>query len=246
MFILFKVLCAWKRWELRIKPDFIRQAWAFQTCFLLPTSIAMSLLSASAPWPASGKVGPQGNPARLGEGDFGLAAEKWRDLKFISFWGPHTWLSTARRHLPPLGICCPGLSSKGNTYPVSYKMGTECHSSFKMQLEEERPLCPPCCVLLEPMPNAQKTTVQLQLLPEQWWLPPPKGKDVLPASITRACPPLLCWQWHVPGRVCACRSPRQSSRREEANQRAGDVLLIRAATSKLFSILMNISLAINT
>lgn len=158
--MLLRVLCAWKGWEFRIKPDFIRQAWALQTCSLLPTSIAMSFLSASAPRPASRKAGPQRNPAKLGGGDLGWTADKWRDLKFTSFWGSHTWLSTARRRLPPLRICCPGLSSEGNTYPVSYKMGIVSFFFWNAVTGGKAALTS-LCTLLEEMPSSQKTTVQL-------------------------------------------------------------------------------------
>lgn len=159
MLILFKVLFAQKGWELRIKPDFIRQAWALQTCFLLPTSVAMSLLSASALWPASGKAGLWENLAKLREGDLVLAAEKWRDIKFNSFWDPYTKLSTVRRRLH-MGFAALDYPLRKKIYSVSYKTGIELHS-FKMQLVEERLLCPPGCALLEEMPNAQKTTVHL-------------------------------------------------------------------------------------
>lgn len=59
----------------------------------------MSVLSASALWAASGKVGLWENLAKLGEGDLGLAAEKRRDIKFTSFWDPYTQLSTVGRCL---------------------------------------------------------------------------------------------------------------------------------------------------
>jgi len=72
------------------------------------------------------------------------------------------------------------------------------------------------------------------------------GSPTPPASTIAARPPLLCWQWHALGCLRAYRSLQHSSRGEEANQRAEDVSLIRATTSKLFSTLMNISLAINT
>lgn len=264
--------------------------------------------------------------------------------------------------MPPHGICCPGLSSEEKIYSVSHKTGIELHS-FKMQLVEERLLCPPGCALLEEMPNAQKTTVHLhsflgsgtklqiilkrhlqkyilkkdcivlvsvstdrdfansesyevslhclcaavpvpmykvsvpkillcfQRLSQRWrnclssqssftlrWLLPPMkllpcsaGSPTFACHCTGLCneereaagkllhwraPPGLarpsclaggmCWIACVPGGLCAHRSPGQSGRREGAIQRAEDVLLIRATTSKLFSVPMNISLAINT
>lgn len=113
-------LCStfWKWKNLKRKPDFVRQP---ECCKPVSTNNLHSNVSVACqcikPSIREGWVPRKSNQARKGWPWAGSRDKT--DLKFTSFWGSHTRLSTARRHLSLLGDLLPWIILWGNTYSVS-------------------------------------------------------------------------------------------------------------------------------